>query len=90
MSDNIEVIAGATAAMVLWLGWALFSETRHNHGFWVAFMLPLSPIIIPLLWLVFITVKYVSLLVFLLRGRRDEHEEFMRKFKNRSGVFILF
>jgi hypothetical protein len=78
------------AAVMLWLCWALFSETRHNHGFWVALLLPLSPVIIPLLWLIYLLVKYSTWLVFLLRGRRAEHQEFMRKFRVWYGVFMLF
>ena len=89
MKENIATIAGALVGIV-WLGWAFFSETRHNHGFWVAFLLPLSPVIIPLLWLVFILVKYSTYPVFVLRGKKDAHEEFMRQLKIRSGVFMLF
>jgi len=90
MKENIATIAGALVGIVLWLGWAFFSETRHNHGFRVAFLLPLSPVIIPLLWLVFILVKYSTYPVFVLRGKKDAHEEFMRQLKIRSGVFMLF
>lgn len=76
--------------IVLWLLWSLFSETRYRHGFWVAFLLPLSPLLFPILWLIYQGVKYGSLGYFMLRGRRAEHAEFMRQFEIRSGVFLLF
>lgn len=83
-------IVGAFVAAVVWVAWAFFSETRHNHGFWVAFLLPLTPIIIPVLWFIFLSIKYSSLLAFIVFGRREAHEEFMRKLKVRTGIFIFF
>lgn len=76
--------------LMLWLLWSLFSETRNRHGFWVAFLLPLSPLLLPILWLIHRGVKYGSLGYFILRGRRAEHAEFMRQFEIRSGVFLHF
>jgi hypothetical protein len=83
-------IAGAVGAAVLWLAWALCSETRHNHGFWVAFLMPLAPVIIPFLWILYVSIKYSSYLGFLLLGRREDHREFMGKVRVRSGVFLFF
>jgi hypothetical protein len=88
MTETTTIVMGAAIAVVLWLAWAFFSDTRRNHGFWVAFLLPLAPVIIPLLWLTYVLIKYPSYLVFVALGRRGEHEEFMRKVKTRSGVFL--
>ena len=82
-------IAGAVVAAVLWLLWACFSDTRRNHGFWVAFLMPPVLILMPAVWVIFILVKYTSYLVFVALGRRGEHEEFMRKLRIRSGVFMF-
>lgn len=90
MIVTTETMVVAIVVAILWVVWALFSETRHNHGLLVAFLMPLTPILIPLLLIVYVVVKYASYLVFLLLGRRSEHDEFMRKFKIRSGVFLLF
>lgn len=83
-------IVGAIAAVAAWLAWALFSETRHNHGFWVALLLPLVLILSPLILLVFLLVNYISLIAFIAIGRRAEHGEFMRRLRVRSGLFLLF
>jgi len=83
-------IVGAIVATVVWLAWAFFSETRHNHGFWVAFLIPLTPAIIPVLWIIFLFIKQSSYLAFIMLRRREDHEEFMRKLKVRSGVFLFF
>jgi di/tricarboxylate transporter len=90
MPETTSTLIGTAFAILLWLGWALFSETRHNHGFWVAFLLPLFLIVSPLIWLIYILINYLSLLVFVLIGRREQHAEFMRKLKVRSGIFLLF
>jgi di/tricarboxylate transporter len=90
MSETTAIMVGAAVAGALWLAWALFSDTRRNHGFWVAFLLPLAPVIFPLLWLIYIVIKYPSYLAFVALGRREEHEEFMREVRRRSGVFLLF
>ena len=90
MSETTTGIAGACVAAVAWLAWVFLSETRHNHGFWVAFLMPLAPVIIPVLWIVFMLIKYSSCLIFIIHGRREDHDEFMRKLKIRSGVFLFF
>jgi hypothetical protein len=83
-------VVGAVAAAVVWLAWALFSETRHNHGFLVAFFIPLAPVIVPALWIIYIVLKYSSYLAFTVLGRRKDHEEFMAVLRVRSGVFLFF
>ena len=90
MTETMTTIIGAVVAVVLWLVWALCSDTRRNHGFWVAFLLPLAPVILPVLWLTYILIKYPSYFVFIALGRQEDHEEFMRKVKIRSGVYLLF
>ncbi len=90
MTITTPSIVGAVVAAVVWLAWAFLSETRHNHGFWVAFLIPLAPVIIPVLWIIFICIKYSSYLVFIMLGRREDHEEFMRQLKVRSGIFLFF
>ncbi|MGE0484489.1 MAG: hypothetical protein AB7Q81_10145 [Gammaproteobacteria bacterium] len=90
MSESTQHLVFAGLAVAAWLAWACFSETRHNHGFWVALLLPLAPVIVPLVWATYQLIRGASYLVFALRGRRDEHAEFMRRLKLRSGVFTLF
>jgi hypothetical protein len=90
MSDTLQSVVFAVLAGAAWLAWACFSETRHNHGFWVALLLPLAPVIVPLLWVMYQAIRGVSYAVFALRGRRDEHAGFMHRLKLRSGVFTLF
>ena len=90
MTDSNASIIGAIIAAVVCIFWAFFSETRHNHGIWVAFLMPLAPIIILVLWIIYIFIKYISYLVFVMGGRRGDHEEFMSNLRVRSGVFLLF
>lgn len=90
MTVTTSSIVGAIITAVVWLAWAFLSETRHNHGFWVAFLIPLTPVIIPVLWIIYIFIKYSSYLVFITLGRREDHEEFMRTLKIRSGIFLFF
>ncbi len=93
MADVIVTTAGIVGAVVaaaLWLAWAFCSETRHNHGFWVAFLMPLAPVVIPFLWILYIFTKYSSYLGFVLLGRREDHREFMGRLRVRSGIFLFF
>ena len=89
MTESTENIIVAIVIAITWMAWALFSETRHNHGILVALLMPLAPIIIPVLWIAFLLIKVTSYFVFIALGRRKEHEEFMIKLKIRSGVFLL-
>jgi hypothetical protein len=52
--------------------------------------MPLALIFIPVLFLVFVLIKYTSYFIYVALGRREDHEEFMRKLKIRSGVFLFF
>lgn len=90
MTETTANIVGIAVAAVVWLAWTFLSETRHNHGFWVAFLMPLAPIIIPALWIIFLFIKYSSYLVFVVLQRRENHEEFIRQLKIHFGVFLLF
>ena len=90
VTESTATIVAVVIAAAVWILWAIFSDTRHNHGFWVALFLPLTPVIIPVLWLVFILTKYSSYLIFITFKRKEDHDEFMRKFKIRSGIFLLF
>ena len=90
MNESTEIIVGAIVGAALWLAWGLFSDTRHNHGFLVAFLIPLALILIPVLFIVFVLIKYTSYFIYVALGRREDHEEFMRKVKTRSGVFLFF
>mgnify|MGYP001419384426 CR=1 FL=1 len=87
--DDSETIITACVVAAAWLAWGLFSETRHNHGFIVAFLMPLALVMLPLLWIVYLLIKYTTLAAFILSGRREEHAEFLRKLKVRYGVFLL-
>jgi hypothetical protein len=89
VSEPTAGIGSAVVVAVVWLAWSMFSDTRHNHGFWVAFLLPLTPVIVPVLWIVYIFIKYSSYLVFVIIGRREDHEEFIRKLKVRTGFFLF-
>jgi len=90
MNETATSIVNMAVIAVLWLAWSFFSETRHNHGFWVALLMPLVLIIMPMSWIIFIFVNYSSYILFLIRGRREQHDEFMRKVKTRSGIFLFF
>ena len=90
MNESTEIIVGAIVVAALWLAWGLFSDTRRNHGLFVAFLIPLAPIFIPVLFIVFVLIKYTSYFIYVVLGRREDHEEFMRKVKTRSGVFLFF
>ncbi|MCB1746921.1 MAG: hypothetical protein KDK06_07080 [Gammaproteobacteria bacterium] len=90
MNEALEHVVFGGLAVIAWVAWALCSETRHNHGVWVALLLPLLPLLVPLLWLVYGLIVAVTYVAFAARGRRDEHAEFMREFRARSGVFTLF
>ena len=58
MNESTEIIVGAIVGAALWLAWGLFSETRRNNGLLVAFLIPLAPIFIPVLFIVFVLIKY--------------------------------
>lgn len=88
MEETTVSIIFAIVAAVGWLGWTFFSDTRYNHGILIAFLLPLALFIIPVVWFLYIFVKYSTYLVFLVRGRRQDHAEFMRKLRDRLGVFL--
>jgi len=89
-SEIADPVVTAIVAAVIWLAWSFLSETRHNHGFWVAFLMPLAPVIIPLLWVIYIFIKSSSYIAFILLRRREEHEDFMRELRTRSGIFLFF
>ena len=82
-------VIGAVVAALLWLAWACFSDTRHNHGFWVALLMPLVLILMPVVWMIFVLIKGSSFVVFVALGRRGDHEEFMRRLRIRSGILML-
>lgn len=90
MTQFPENLIGAIIIAALWIGWTFCSETRHNHGIWVAFFLPLALILFPLLGLVYLLIKWISGIIFIALGRRDDHAEFMRQLRIRSGVFFWF
>jgi len=90
MAETTTSIFYVSLVALVWLAWVLFSETRRNHGFWVAFLLPLAPVIFPILWITYVLIKYLSLLAFIVLGQKKEHEDFMRTLRIRSGVFLLF
>ena len=90
MSENTENIVGAIVVAAIWVAWALFSDTRRNHGILIAFLMPLALIFIPVLFIVFVLIKYTSYIIYVALGRREDHEEFMRKLKIRSGVFLFY
>jgi hypothetical protein len=56
VTETTATLLGAVVAAVAWWAWAFFSETRHQHGFWVALLMPLAPVIIPALWIIFISI----------------------------------
>jgi len=58
MTETTANIAYAIFPVAVWFAWAFFSETRHNHGFWVAFLPPLALILIPVFWIIFVFFKY--------------------------------
>lgn len=74
---------------MLWLLWTFFSETRHNHGILVAFLIPLSPLIILFMYLILWSIQIVLFTVYVLRGKREEYPEAIRKIKVRSGFLML-
>ena len=90
MIENTASIVSAVVVVVVWMAWVFLSETRHNHGFWVAFLMPLAPFIILVLWVIYVFIKYSSYFIFKAISRPEDHEEFMRRLKIRSGVFLLF
>jgi hypothetical protein len=90
MPEPTAIIIYAVFAVGAWLAWAFFSETRHNHGFLVAFLLPLALIFIPVFTIIFVFFKYSSYVFFILIGRREDHKEFMEKLKIRFGCFPFF
>jgi len=90
MIELTENLIGAIIMIIVWIAWTFLSETRYNHGILVAFLMPLIPIIIPVLVIVFYSIKFTSYFVFIAIGRREDHEEFIRKTRIRSRVFLLF
>jgi hypothetical protein len=90
MTQFPENLIGAIIIAVLWIGCTFCSETRHNHGILIAFLLPLALILFPLLGLVYLLIKWISRVIFIALGRRDDHAEFMRQLQIRSGVFFWF
>jgi hypothetical protein len=63
VTETTATLLGAVVAAVAWWAWAFFSETRHQHGFWVALLMPLAPVIIPALWIIFISNHYLSRII---------------------------
>jgi hypothetical protein len=90
MTETTANIVYAIFPFAVWLAWAFFSETRNNHGFWVAFLLPLALIAIPVFTIIFLFFKFSSYVFFILMGRKKDHREFMEKLKIRTGLFPFF
>lgn len=90
MHDTATTSITVIVIVAVWLGWSLLSETRHNHGFWVAVLLPLWLCLLPVLWVIFMVITFLSFAMFVLIGRKSEHPEFMRQLRVRSGVFLLW
>lgn len=88
MEEATVNIIFAIVAALGWLFWTFFSDTRYNHGILIAFLLPLALFIIPVVWFLYIFVKYSTYLVLLLLGRRQDHAEFIRKLRDRCGIFL--
>lgn len=89
MTETTANIVYAIFAAGAWLAWAFFSETRNNHGFWVAFLLPLALIVIPVFTILFVFFKYSSCVFFVLIGRREDHQGLIEKLQNIVGLFFF-
>ncbi len=90
MDKSTATVIGVAVALAVWVAWALGSDTRHNHGFWTAILLPLAPLLMLIGLLAFTLIRAVSFIVFLALGRRGDHAEFMRRLRVKTGVLMFF
>lgn len=88
VSEKVSLMMTAIM-LVLWVLWTLFSPTRYNHGMLIAFLLPLAPIIIPMVWITFKVIQGISFGVFCVLGRKQDHKDFMVDLKRRWGIGLF-
>lgn len=88
MNDTADLL-GPTLMIVAWIFWALCSETRYNHGIWIALLMPLAPLLIPLLLLVVQWVKLALWLLLVPFGNRSIYERRVTELKLSLGLYLL-
>ena len=79
MNDTVSALLWPLILIALWVLWTLFSDTSHQHGKWVAFLIPLFPIIWLLLSLFHLLAKLCLRPLFRLLGQEDTYQAMMDK-----------
>lgn len=79
MPENLIDLIGPIALILFWVLWTFFSETRYNHGIWVAFLLPLAPLYFIIGFFLFQLIKLLLYPIYWLINKRDTYEIVKRK-----------
>ncbi len=87
MTETTLNLAMLAVTLIGWILWTFFSDTRHNHGIIVAFLIPLAPIIFIAIAIIFYTTKLILWPIYILRGKRKKYESLIEKIRLSLGFF---
>ena len=73
--------------IAFWVFWTFCSETSHNHGRWIAFLLPPAMVLWLVAFVLFHAVRLILYPVFLLLGRRKAYTRFMARLRHMLDPF---
>ncbi len=72
--------------VLCWGLWTFFSETSYRHGRWVAFLLPLFPLILLALGLSLLLARLIIYPLYCLRGRQTDYPALRQKIRAAFGL----
>ena len=85
MPENLMDLIAPIMVILFWVFWTFFSETRHNHGILVAFLLPLAPIYFVIGFILFQLIKLILYPLYSWLGRMDNYE----RLKQKIGFWLM-
>lgn len=68
--------------LACWLLFGMFSMTANNHGRWVAFLVPLTPILFLAAWLLFALARVLIYPFFRLSGNSARYERALERIRH--------
>lgn len=68
--------------LLFWFLFGLYSPTAHNHGRWVAFLMPLAPVIFLMVYVMLAISRLILYPVFVVAGKKQAYEDLVQLVKH--------
>jgi len=68
--------------LLLWYLFGMYSDTANNHGRFIAFLLPLMPIVLIVAYTLFAIARIMIYPFFMISGKKEKYNDFICLMKN--------